>query len=350
MTVRIGLVGAGNISETHARAARELAGVEVVAYWGRHPERAARLAERYGGRAYPELDTFLAHQPMDLVVIGTPSGLHAAHARAAARRGLHVLVEKPLDVATERIDALLEECERAGVKLGVIFQDRAAPDLGWLKRAVAAGALGTPVLATARVKWHRPAEYYAASSWRGTWELDGGGALMNQGIHSVDLLLWLLGEVERVSATTRTTLHAIEVEDTAVACLEFANGAVGALEVATSAFPGFPRRLELTGSEGTIVVEQDRVVALELRRPLESRPPGEASANSSATSPVVADPRGHRRVLADFVAAIRTGATPLCDGREGRKSVALVEALYRSARSGAPVALRPVAAGVGRGG
>ena len=348
MTTRIGLLGAGNISETHARAARELADVQLVACWGRDAKRAARLTREYGGQAYADLDAFLSHRPMEAVIVGTPSGLHAEHARAAARRGLHVLVEKPLDVTTARIDALLDECERVGVTVGVIFQDRAAPDLIWLKHAIAAGALGTSVLASARVKWYRPPAYYADSSWRGTWALDGGGALMNQGIHSVDLLLWLFGEVERVYAATRTAVHAIAVEDTAVACLEFANGAVGTLEAATSVFPGFARRLELTGSEGTIVVEQDRVVALELRTPPVSLPPGETSTNASASSPVVTDARGHRRVLEDFVVAIRTRATPLCDGREGRRSVALVEAMYRSARARTAVTLEGGALGAGR--
>ena len=346
--MRLGLLGSGNISDTHARAARELAGVEIVAHGGRDAERTARMARRYGGTAYTDLGRFLAHRPMDAVVIGTPSGVHAEHARAAAQQGLHVLVEKPLDVTTDRVDALIDDCDRAGVKLGVIFQDRAAPDLAWLKDLIANGALGTAILAAARVKWHRAPEYYARSRWRGTWELDGGGAVMNQGIHSVDLLLWLLGDVERVYACTRTAVHAIEVEDTAVATLEFAGGAVGTFEAATSAFPGLPRRLEVTGSEGTIVVEHDRVTSIELRTPPASLPPGDASANSSATTPIVADARGHRRVLLDFVSAIHTGATPLCDGREGRRSVAVVEAMYRSARAGAPVTLRAVAAAGGR--
>jgi len=163
---------------------------------------------------------------------------------------------------------------------------------------------------------------------------------MNQGIHSVDLLLWLLGDVERVYATARTALHPIEAEDTAVACLEFAGGAIGTLEVATSAFPGFPRRVELTGSEGTIVVERDQVVSVELRTPRVPPAPDEGEANASTTSPVVSDTRGHRRLLEDFVSAIRTGAAPLCDGRDGRRSVELAQAVYRSARTGAAVAVR----------
>ena len=340
MTVRVGILGGGNISDTHARAARETPGVELAAFWARDPEKARRMAAGYGGTAFQNLEDMLAHRPMDLVLVGTPSGLHAEHARAAARRGLHVLVEKPLDITTERIDALIDECDRARVKLGVIFQDRTAPHLQWLKQLIAQGALGKPILVSARVQWYRPPEYYAGSRWRGTWALDGGGALMNQGIHSVDLLLWLLGDVERVYATTRTALHAIETEDTAVACLEFAGGAVGTLDVTTAAFPGFPRRVELTGSEGTIVVERDHVVSVELRTPRAPPPPDEGEANASATSPVVSDARGHRRVLEDFVSAIRTGAAPLCDGRDGRRSVELAQAVYRSARTGAAVAVR----------
>jgi len=340
MTVRVGIVGGGNISDTHARAARETPGVELAAFWARDPEKARRMAAGYGGTAFQNLEDMLAHRSLDIVVVGTPSGLHAEHARAAARRGLHVLVEKPLDITTERIDALIDECDRARVKLGVIFQDRTAPHLQWLKQLIAQGALGKPILVSARVKWYRPPVYYAGSRWRGTWALDGGGALMNQGIHSVDLLLWLLGDVERVYATTRTALHAIETEDTAVACLEFAGGAVGTLDVTTAAFPGFPRRVELTGSEGTIVVERDHIVSVELRTPRAPPPPDEGEANASATSPMVSDARGHRRVLEDFVSAIRTGAAPLCDGRDGRRSVELAQAVYRSARTGAAVAVR----------
>jgi len=337
MTIRIGLVGCGNVSDTHARAAREVPDVELVAYWGRDPAKASAMAQRYGGTAYRDLDGFLRHRPMDVVLVGTPSGLHAEHGQAAARQGLHVLVEKPLDITTARIDGLTAECDRAGVKLGVIYQDRAAPDLIWLKQLIAGGGLGRPIMASARVPWYRPPEYYAGSRWRGTWGLDGGGALMNQGIHTVDLLLWLLGDVDRVYAATRTALHAIAVEDTAVACLEFASGAVGTLEATTAAFPGLPRRVELTGSEGTIVVERDRVVSVQLRTPRDAPPHDEGSTSPSSTSPVVSDIRGHRRVLQDFVTAVRMGTTPLCDGRGGRRSVALVEAMYRSARAGAAV-------------
>jgi UDP-N-acetyl-2-amino-2-deoxyglucuronate dehydrogenase len=335
MTIRVGILGSGNISATHARAARLTNGVETVAYWGRNAEKAASMAAEHGGAPYGHLEAFLAHRPMDAVIVGTPSGMHAEHALAAARRGLHVLVEKPLDIATARVDALIDECDRASVKLGVIFQDRTAPGLVWLRNLIASGGLGTVFLASARVKWYRPPEYYGGSRWRGTWALDGGGALMNQGIHTVDLLLWLLGDVNRVYAKTMTALHKIEVEDTAIATLSFANGAIGTLEATTSVYPGWPRRVEITGTKGTVVVENDAIVSVELTTPPTEPPPNvTGNANASSSSPIVSDVRGHQRVIEDFARAIEGNTTPLCDGRDGRRSVALVEAAYRSARTG----------------
>ncbi len=338
--IHVGILGGGNISETHARAAHETEGVEVVAVYGQNQERAARLAESYGGAVYDSLESFLSHEPLDVALIGSPSGLHAEQGVAAARRGLHVLVEKPIDTTTDRADALISECERAGVKLGVFFQDRVAPDIIKLKALVDAGALGKPILASGRVRWYRPPEYYSGSRWRGTWALDGGGALMNQGVHTVDLLLWLMGDVERVYARATTALHDIEVEDTVVATLEFKSGAVGTLEATTSVYPGYRRRVELTGSEGTLVLEHDRLVAADLRTPLDNFIRAtEGSGNASASSPVVSDVSGHRKMLEDFLRAIETDAAPRCDGREGRRSVELVEAIYESSRTGRAVTL-----------
>lgn len=339
MAYRVGIVGAGNISDTHARAALEIPGVEVAAVFGRNVERAKDLADRHGGTAYDDFESFVAHSPLDLVMIGSPSGVHAEQASAFARRGVHVLVEKPLDITTARIDDLNRVAEEAGVKVGVFFQDRTSVHLTWLKGLLERGELGEVFLASARVKWYRPPEYYGGSRWRGTWALDGGGALMNQGIHTVDLLLWLLGDVERVYARTRTALHDIEVEDTVAACLEFSGGAIATLEAATSVYPGFPRRLELTGTKGTVVVEHDRVVLAELLSPPSEPVPGaDGNQNASSTSATVSDVRGHRMIIEDFLRSLEGGGRPLCDGQEGRRSVALVEAIYRSARTGAPEA------------
>ena len=332
----IGILGAGNISETHARAAAAIDGVDIVAVHGSNAQRVERLATTYHARPYADFEAFLAHRPMDLVAVGSPSGRHAEQGIRAAERGLHVLTEKPIDVSSQRADALIEACDRASVKLGVFFQDRAQPDIVRLHRAVYDGRIGKPLLVSARVKWYRPPEYYSQSRWRGTWSLDGGGALINQGIHTVDLVQWVFGPVSRVVARTKTELHRIDVEDTAVALLEFANGAVGTIEATTAAYPGYKRRVEFSGSEGTLVLEHDRLVAADLKQPSDDLiAGGDVDQNLSASSPVVSDVRGHQRVLEDFIDAIRKGREPTCSGREGRRSVALVEAIYTSQKTGA---------------
>jgi predicted dehydrogenase len=339
--LRLGILGGGNISGTHARAAAAIPGVEIVAFHGRDRERTARLAEPYGAPVYDSLDAFLDHRPMDMVAIGSPSGLHAEQGIAAARRGLHVLSEKPLDITTERADALIRACDAAGVKLGVFFQDRLRPAIVDIKRMVDSGGIGRPVMIAGRVRWYRPPEYYSASRWRGTWTLDGGGAVMNQAIHTVDLVQWLFGPVARVSAAVGTRVHAIEVEDTAAAVIEFTSGAIGTIEATTSVYPGYPRRLEVTGSEGTLILEDDRLVRVDLRGPsgaVAAAPPP-AVAPENTASPVVSDASAHQRVLEDFIAAVRNGTVPACDGREGRRSVALVQAIYEAARTGGPVRL-----------
>ena len=309
--MRIGIAGAGGISDTHARAASHIAGVDVVAVHGSNLAKARAVAGSAGTSpaVYGEYSEFLAH-PMDVVAIGSPSGLHADQAIAAVRRGLHVIVEKPLDISTAKIDALLEEADRARVQVGVFFQERLLPELVAMKEALATGAIGEPVFASGTVRWYRPPEYYASSRWRGTWALDGGGALMNQGIHTVDALIWLMGPVVRVSGRTATRLHKIEVEDSAMALLEFASGALGSIEATTAAHPGFPRRIAISGTRASMFHED---------------PPRAAA---------VSDAAPHRRVLEDFLDAVRTGRPPACDGVEGRRSVAVVEAVYRSARSG----------------
>jgi len=190
--MKIGLIGGGNISNTHARAAHAIAGVEIAAVYGANKNKVDQLSRDYGAKGYSDFEAFLAYPPMEMVIIGGPSGLHASQGIAAAHHGLHVLVEKPIDISTEHVDALIAECRKAEVKLGVIFQDRFKQDICRLRQFIQDGALGRPLLADARVKWYRPPEYYRDSRWRGTWALDGGGALMNQGVHTVDLLLWLM--------------------------------------------------------------------------------------------------------------------------------------------------------------
>jgi len=333
MTTHIGLIGSGNISQTHARGASAIPNVKIAAIYGTNPNTVANLAAQHQVKPYQDFAAFLAHKPLDLVILGTPSGLHAKQGIAAAQHGLHVLTEKPLDISTKNADALIAAADQANVKLAVIFQDRLKPNIQRLKHWLDRGLLGKILLVDARVKWYRPPDYYSTSKWRGTFALDGGGALINQAIHTVDLLLYLLADVASLQARTATVLHKIEAEDTALATLEFASGAVGTLLATTAAYPGYPRRIEITGTEGTVILEQDRIITADFRNPpddLASISTGDS--NQSASSAAVTDFSGHQAILEDFLHAIANNTEPICNGREGRRSLALVEKIYAAAR------------------
>jgi UDP-N-acetyl-2-amino-2-deoxyglucuronate dehydrogenase len=242
------------------------------------------------------------------------------------------MTEKPIAITTERADQLIAATEKAGVKLGVMFQDRVKLGIRLLKEWLSQGILGKLLLVDARVKWYRAPEYYSNSRWRGTFALDSGGAVINQGVHTLDLILWLAGNVDRVQAKKATTLHTIEAEDTAVALLEFADGVLGVFQATTAAYPGYARRVEITGTEGTVILEHDQVISVDLRTvPAGFNPGISPDANQGASSAVVNDFRGHQVLIEDFIDAIRNDRPPICDGREGRKSLALAEAIYRAA-------------------
>jgi predicted dehydrogenase len=333
MTTHIGLIGSGNITQTHARAASAIPNVKIAAIYGTNPETVSHLAAEHQAKPYQDLAAFLAHKPMDLVILGTPSGLHAEQGIAAAQHGLHVLTEKPLDISTKNADALIAAADKSDVKLAVIFQDRLKPNIQRLKHWLDRGLLGKILLVDARVKWYRPPDYYSNSKWRGTFALDGGGALINQAIHTVDLLLYLLGDVARVQARTATVLHKIEAEDTAVATLEFASGAVGTLLATTAAYPGYPRRIEITGTEGTVILDHDRIITADFRNPPDDLAATSAGdSNQSASSAAVTDISGHKAITENFLRAIATNTQPICNGREGRRSLALVESIYNAAQ------------------
>ena len=240
---------------------------------------------------------------MDAVIIGSPSGLHSQEGiEMRPPRTPCRLSKSPSTSLSRKQNALISECDKNNVKLAVCFQDRFASDSVRLKDLITSGALGQLILVSGRVKWYRPPEYYSGSRWRGRLSLDGGGALMNQGVHTVDLLLWLLGDVKRVYAKALTALHDIESEDTLVATLEFANGAVGTLEAATSVYPGYDRRIEITGSKELSIFEHDRIIAADLKTPI----PGflqtaAQDTNRSSSSPIVSDVSGHKRIIQDFI-------------------------------------------------
>ena len=341
-----GIVGCGMIAGFHARAIAELARGRLVACQSRSPASTARFAAEWGCRAHDELADLLADPEVDVVTICTPSGAHLEPAVAAARQGKHVVVEKPLEITLARCDALIEACRTGGVKLATIFPARFHRASQQLKAAAVAGRFGRVTLAEAYVKWHRTQAYYDSGAWRGTWQLDGGGALMNQAIHSIDLLNWMAGPVVEIRAQVATLAHErIAVEDTAVATLRFESGALGVIEATTAAWPGYLKRIELHGSTGSAAMEEEDVVQWDfakLRRgdvAVREQMLRRTSTGGGAGNPSAIGHHGHREQLADFLAAIDEDRSPAIDGAEGRKAVEIILGIYKAAETGRPVTL-----------
>ncbi len=346
----IGVVGCGMIAEYHTKAINEIEGARVVAAFSRNPANGAKIAgiaaTKGDCRIYDDIDAMLAHPGLDVVCICTPSGAHLDPAVKAAKAGKHVVVEKPLEITLSRCDAIIKACDDSGVRLCTIFPSRFTPANQQLKHAIDSGRFGRLTLGDTHVKWWRTQAYYDSGGWRGTWDLDGGGALMNQAIHNVDLLAWLMGEVASVQAITATLVHErIEVEDTAVAAIRFRNGALGVIEAATSAFPGLLKRTEIHGEHGSARVEQDDLTLWTFATPatedaaIQARLAVATGFNAGSSDPRGITHAGHRDQLADFLHAIDTGTAPLVDGREGRRSVEIIRAIYRSAQTGRAVEL-----------
>jgi predicted dehydrogenase len=283
------------------------------------------------------LDALLARPDVDVVAVCVPSGLHAEVAVAAAAAGKHLVVEKPIDVTLAAADRLIGAAREAGVALTVISQHRFDPGLIELRRLLDDGALGRLVLGEASTKWYRSQAYYDSADWRGTWALDGG-SLMNQGVHYVDLLRWCMGPVTEVTALLRTSSHQVEVEDVALAMLRFASGAVGTLVSSTAVYPGFAQRLEISGTGGSVGVEDGAIVYQGLRD--EAEGPGGAAATGASAPAGGLDMSSHAAQIADLLAAIETGRPPSVTADSARDALEIVCAVYQSAREGRPVALR----------
>ncbi len=339
------------IARFHAAAIADVRGAKLIGCHDHKPANSDRLAAEVGCHAYHKLADLLADPQISIVTIGTPSGAHMAPAIESAKAGKHVIIEKPLEITLKRCDAIIEACEQNGVTLSTIFPSRFHYASGELKRAVDAGRFGRLTLGDAYVKWFRTQAYYDSGAWRGTWELDGGGALMNQAIHSVDLLAWLMGPVTEVRAQTATLAHErIAVEDTAVATLRFANGALGVIEASTAAYPGYLKRIEIHGDQGTAVMEEEDIkvwdFAKKQRRDdaIRERMQTKRSAGGGASDPKAIGHQGHTRQFADVIEAIRHRRPPLIDAQEGRRSVEIILAIYKSAKSGRPVKIEVAAA------
>jgi predicted dehydrogenase len=353
-TFGFGIIGCGVIAPFHYRAVSDLPNARLVAVADTVAEKAATRGAEFGVPHHADVDELLARPDVDVVSVCVPSGLHAEVGISAARAGKHVVVEKPIDVTLEAADALIAACRDSGVVLTVISQHRFDRAVKEMRELIDAGRLGRLVVGDALIKWYRTQAYYDSGDWRGTWALDGGGALMNQGVHYTDLLQWMMGPVESVFARTRMAAHErIEVEDVAVAVLQYASGAVGVLQASTAIYPGLPERLEVTGTEGTVIVENGKMRARELKDEkgetsayggkLKSDAPPPAENGAGAADPAAISHGGHREQIADLLDAIETGRPPLITGEEARKPLELILAVYRSAREGREVTL-PLAA------
>ena len=339
-----GIIGVGMIADFHAQAIAHTRGGRLVGVASRNAENARSFAQKHGvAYATANVNELVARPDIHVICVTTPSGAHLEPALAAVRAGKHVVVEKPIEITTDRADELLHAAEAAGVRVSPIFQARFGEGARTIKAALDAGRFGRLVLASAYVKWHRSADYY--TGWKGSLKLDGGGALINQAIHGIDLLQWFAGMPAEVFCwKARRVYGQIEAEDTATAALKYPDGALGAIEACTAAWPGWQRRIEICGEKGSAMLEDDHVSHWDFRDEL----PGDeairakkidAKMRSGASAPGAISFEGHRRQIQDLIDAVREDRPVAIDGHEARKAVALIQALYTSAERGTPVKL-----------
>jgi predicted dehydrogenase len=342
-TIGFAIVGTGMIADFHATAIRAVPGAKLVAAYSHGAEKCREFATNQGCRAAASIEELVNDPEIRAACITTPSGAHADGAVPFLKAGKAVLCEKPLEVSLEAVDRILQAAEQGGGILAGVFQNRFGVGARRLKAAIDAGRFGQLSLCSAYIKWWRSQDYYRTSSWKGTWKLDGGGALMNQGIHAVDLLQWLVGLPDEVSAFSATLAHpGVEAEDTLAATLRFPNGALGVIEAATSAWPGTDLRIEIIGDRGSAILAGDQITKWEFADPL---PDDEEVLKNEAGEKIgggAADPKaipteGHRRLVEDLVGAIREGRAPMIPGAEARRAVSLILACYESTRTGRAV-------------
>ena len=347
-SIGFAIVGCGMIARFHALALAEIPGAHVAAVVSRRAETGVAFVREMAldCPVFDTLEAALRIPAVDAVIITTPSGAHLEPALLAAAAGKHVVVEKPLEITEARCEAIIDACDRRGVQLCTIFPSRFGDANLALKSAIDAGRFGRLTLAETACKWWRSQAYYDEGGWKGTRALDGGGVLMNQAIHSIDLMLWMMGDVSHVSGFTAMLAHErIEVEDTAVAVLRFKSGALGVIQATTSIHPGFPKRIAVHGNRGTAEIEQDTIVRWDFQPDIDddvlirSRIGTNSVASGGSADPKAIGHEGHRRQLADFVDAIRDNRPPKVDGREGRRSVELIRAIYRANETGRVVEL-----------
>lgn len=328
----IGLVGCGTIADTHAEAIAETEYGRLISAYSRTESNLSDFCNKFEVKGYSDYQEFLADGDLDIVVVCTPSGTHLDYGKEAAEAGKYLIIEKPIEVTLDRARRLIESCHKNDVNLAVIYQNRFIDDVKKLKDVMEEGRLGKIVMVDASVKWFRDQEYYDSAGWRGTLSLDGGGAVINQAIHTVDLLLWLCGDVESLQAYKDTLTHKrIEGEDNAVASLRFKNGAIGVFKASTSIVPPQSRAIEIHAEKGTAYLDGDR---LKLRGAdlNEKEINTEKSGGAGASSPLAGmSNNNHKKQYDQILSAFVNDNEPVVSGEESLKSLAFVEGLYLSA-------------------
>ncbi|NGF56689.1 Gfo/Idh/MocA family oxidoreductase [Parapusillimonas sp. SGNA-6] len=334
---RFGIIGTGAIADIHIKAIQAIHNAELTGVFNRNLSKAQKFADTYHCRAFRDIEELIHCPEVDVVCICTPTGTHRDIALKVVEAGKHCLIEKPLEITFDRCQDMIKAAHDANVYLGVIFQSRFYPENRKIKEAIERGRFGNLTIGSAYVKWSRTKEYYEQAAWRGTWEWDGGGALMNQAIHAVDTLIWFMGDVVSVQAYMGNFKHHhIEVEDTVVAILKFENGALGTIECSTAIHPGSLKRIEITGTSGSATVEDVSITKWEFADISQEKT--QVASDSSNKGGGVSNPmdigfKGHQLQIEDFLTAIEEGRKPLIDGYEGAKAVRVVEAIYRSAKN-----------------
>ena len=341
--VRFAVIGCGVISKFHAVSINEIENAELVACFDAYKPGAERFAKEYGVKMYETLDEMLASPDIDAVCICTPSGLHTPQAVQAMKAGKHIVCEKPMSLTLAEADELINTAKETGVKVCIISQYRFAASTMEVKRAIDEGAFGTITQASLSMRYYRSNEYYNSGAWRATWAMDGGGALMNQGIHGIDVFRHLMGPVKSINGITRCLTREkngqkLEVEDSAAAVLEFENGALGIIEGSTTCAPGYPRRIVISGDKGSVVLEEDAIVSWDL--PIEPKiPVGGNATKSGSSDPTAISNAGHVLQISNLCDAILNGEELLADAYTGRLPLEIILGIYESSKTGKTVYL-----------
>ena len=337
--VGFAIAGSGMVADVQATALQEIEEARLIGVWSYTPGKTKKFADQYHIKGYQSYEDLLRDHDVQGVIVCLPSGYHAEYGVKAAASGKHVIVEKPIDISIHKARSLIEECRKNQVKLSVIFQYRFTPAARKIREAIDQGLLGKLILGDAHVKWYRSPEYYLSNPWRGSKAIDGGGALMMQAIHTIDLLQWFMGGVKSVMGTVKTFIHKIDSEDLGVAAVEYVNGAVGVIEGSTAIQPSFKERIEIHGEKGSIILEGGSIKEWKVEDCNEADyVDAQKVVYGSSSSPAISHVN-HKAQLQNIIHAIRNNQEPLVNGEEGLKSLQIVLGIYRSSENGQRIEL-----------